>query len=187
MDLNSSNKVALWAGVSGTGSSVGAEIMAVAYDLRSMIFFSIILIVADFWWGHSESMKRFEDAKAVGDIAGMEQYKWRKSRAIRRTTNKFVDYMTYLLVGAYLGIAITEQMGWGNHMYTAAGALSIGCLAEIASIIGHYCYLKLGIEVKMKDVWRWLIRFIVNILTLRGLLIGKAVVQTNEDETTTKD
>lgn len=183
MDLNSSNKVALWAGVGGSEAGIGAEIMAVAYDLRSMILCSIVLIATDFWWGHSESMQRYEEAKANGDTIGMEQYKWRKSRAIRRTTNKFVDYMTYLLVGAYLGIAITEPMGWGYHMYTAAGALGIGCLAEIASILGHYCYLKLGIEVKTKDVWRWLIRFIVNILTLRGMLIGKAADQTINDKT----
>lgn len=178
MDSNLGNKSLLWAGI-------GGEMMGVAFELRYMIAFSIILIVADFWWGHCESMQRYEAAVAANDSVGIEKYKWRKSRALRRTTNKFVDYMTYLLVGAFLGLAITEPMDWLNHRYTAAGALCIGCLAEIASIIGHYCYLKFGIEVKVKDVWRWLFRFLINLFTFKSAQIGTALEQTikkDEDE-----
>ncbi len=175
MDSTVSKNGILWAGM-------GGEMIAVAFELRYMILFSIILILADFWWGHCESMKRYEEAEAVGDTASMEKYKWRKSRAIRRTTNKFIDYMTYLLVGAFLGLAITEQMDWVNHIYTAAGALCIGCLAEIASIIGHYCYLKFGIEVKVKDVWRWLFRFLINLFTFKSVQIGKALEQTIDQD-----
>ena len=175
MDTNVSKNGVLWAGV-------GGEATAVAFELRYMILFSIILIVADFWWGHCESEKRYELAVAANDSVGIEKYKWRKSRALRRTTNKFIDYMTYLLVGTFLGLAITEPMEWLNHLYTAAGALCIGCLAEIASIIGHYCYLKFGIELKVKDVWRWLFRFLINLLTFKSAQIGTALEQTiNED------
>ena len=158
----------------------GGEMVAVAFELRYMIIFSIMLIFADLWWGHSDTMKRYCEAKAKGDVAGMEKYKWHKSRALRRTANKFVDYLTYLILGAFLGLAITEPMGGCSHIITAAIGLSVGCLAEVASIVGHYCYVKWGIEIKVVDVWRWLLRFVVNIFKIKSN-IGNALEETIND------
>ena len=160
----------------------GGEMVAVAFELRYMIIFSIMLIFADLWWGHSDTMKRYAIAEKANDIRGMEKYKWHKSRALRRTANKFVDYLTYLILGAFLGLAITEPMNGFSHIYTAAIGLGIGCLAELASIVGHYCYVKLGIEIKVVDVFKWLWRFVLNIFKVRSN-IGSAIEQTmNETE-----
>lgn len=139
----------------------------VAFELRYMIILSVVLILADFWWGHSETMKRYHEAEEAGDTVLMEKFKWHKSRAIRRTANKTVDYVTYLLVGAFFGLAITEPMGWGDHVYAAIVGLGVGCLAEIASIVGHYCYVKFGIEIKVVDVWKWMIKFVAGIFRIR--------------------
>ena len=174
METNLGNKGIVWA-------ALGDEMIGVAFELRYMILFSLILILADFWWGHSESMKRYYEAKAAGDNARMEKYKWYKSRAIRRTANKFIDYCTYLLIGAFLGLAITEPLGWGNHVYAAIVGFGIGCLAEIASIVGHYCYVKLGIEIRMVDVWRWLVRLIASIFKIKSWL-GSAIEQASKKE-----
>ena len=112
----------------------------------------------------------------------MEKYKWKKSRAIRRTANKIVDYITYLLIGAFLGLSITEPLGWGNHIYVAIIGLGVGCLAEIASVVGHYCYVKFGIEIKIVDVWKLLLRFVGNLFKLKSQF-GTAIEQTiNEKE-----
>ena len=160
----------------------GGEMVSVAFELRYMIIFSIMLIFADLWWGHSDTMKRYAIAEKANDIMGMEKYKWHKSRALRRTANKFVDYLTYLILGAFLGLAITEPMGGCSHVITAAIGLGIGCLAELASIIGHYCYIKFDMEIKVVDVWRWLIRFVANIFRIKGKEIGDALDQTMNEK-----
>ena len=179
MEQNLGSKGIIW-------SVLGGELLDVVFDLRYMIMFSFVLILADFWWGHSESMKRYHEALAANDNVGMEKYKWHKSRAIRRTANKVVDYVTYLLIGAFLGLAITEPLGWGNHIYAAIIGLGIGCLAEIASIVGHYCYVKLGIEIKIVDVWKWLVRFVANIFKMKSQL-GTALEQTINEKKEEKE
>ena len=155
----------------------GGEMVAVAFELRYMIILSAVLIFTDLWWGHSDTMKRYCEAKAKGDVAGMEKYKWHKSRALRRSANKAVDYITYLVLGAFIGLGITEPMNGFSHVYTAAIGLGVGCLAELASIIGHYCYVKWSIEIKVVDVWKWLLRFVVNIFRAKSQL-GSALEET---------
>lgn len=175
MDSNLGNRGILW-------SVFGGEMVGVAFELRYMIILSIILILSDFWWGHSDTMKRYHIAEKAGDMAAMDKYKWHKSRAIRRTAAKLIDYVTYMLIGAFLGLAITEPMGGCGHVITAAIGLGIGCLAEIASIIGHYCYIKFDVEIKIVDVWKWLLRFVANIFRIKGKEIGDALEQTINDK-----
>lgn len=111
-------KVFLW-------GAWGTEAMGVLYDLRWMLVLVVVLILADFWWGVSDSLHKRQE--------------FRFSRAGRRTCNKAVDYMTYLLVGSLLGLAVFEPLGWTTHTVTAAIGLGFGCLWEIDSIIGHVC------------------------------------------------
>lgn len=103
----------------------GAEALGVLYDLRWMLVLVVVLILADFWFGVSDSLHRRQE--------------FRFSRAGRRTCNKAVDYMTYLLVGSLLGLAVFEPLGWATHTVTAAIGLGFGCVWEIDSIIGHVC------------------------------------------------
>ena len=103
----------------------GTEALGVLYDLRWMLALVVVLILADFWWGVSDSLHKRQE--------------FRFSRAGRRTCNKAVDYMTYLLVGSLLGLAVFEPLGWTTHTVTAAVGLGFGCVWEIDSIIGHVC------------------------------------------------
>ena len=160
----------------------GGDMVSVAFELRYMIIFSIMLIFADLWWGHSDTMKRYAIAEKANDIRGMEKYKWHKSRAIRRTVSKFIDYSTYWLIGAFMGMAITEPLGWGGHFYTAAFILMLGCLAEIASIAGHIFYVKYNIEVKVIDVVKWIWRFIIGIFKMKGQQIGEALEEASRKD-----
>ena len=155
--------------------TIGAELMAVVFDLRYMIICSFALIFADFWWGYSESHMRYEQAKENGDKALMEKLKWHKSRAVRRSANKVVDYLTYLVVGALVGLAITEPMEICSHIWTASIGLGIGCGCEIASIIGHIAYVKLGVEVSMVDGWKAFVRFLGKLIKVKSNEIGEAV------------
>lgn len=45
--------------------------------------------------------------------------------------------MTYLIIGALIGMAIFEPLDMATHTVTAAVALGLGCLFELDSIIGH--------------------------------------------------
>lgn len=161
-------KVIVW-------GTMGAELTTVVYDLRYMVLCSAALIFADLWWGYSESKKRWYEAKEEGNQVLMEKYKWHKSRAIRRTMNKTVDYLTYLIVGAFIGLAITEPMEICNHVWTAALGLGIGCGCEIASIIGHIAYVKMGVEISLVDGWKAFMRFLGRLIRVKSDEIGGAV------------
>ena len=155
--------------------SIGNELTGVVYDLRFMILLSLAMIVADFWWGYSESHMRYEQAKENGDTALADKYKWHKSRAVRRSANKVVDYLTYLVVGALFGLGITEPMELCSHVWTAAIGLGIGCACEIASIIGHIAYVKMGVEISLVDGWKAFVRFFGKLIKVKSNEIGEAV------------
>lgn len=168
METNIEPKAIVWA-------TISAELLNVVYDLRYMIICSVALILADLWWGYSENHMRYERAKEKGDDLQKEKYKWHKSRAGRRTANKIVDYLTYLIVGALIGLAITEPMDICSHVWTAALGLGIGCACEIASIIGHVAYVKMGVEISMFDGWKAFVRFLGRIIRIKSEDIGEAV------------
>ena len=123
----------------------GAECLQAVNDLRWMIIFAIILIATDFWWGVREQAMRRQQATRTID---KERFKFHFSQAGRRTLNKAVDYLTYLLVGCVAGLAITEPMGIATHTTTAAVGLGFGCLFEISSIVGHIAAVK-GINIHL--------------------------------------
>lgn len=174
MNSNVGSKGVMW-------TVLGGEMLNVVYELRYMILLSAILILADLWWGHSDAMKRYAKAEMNDDRVGMEKYRWRKSRAIRRTANKFTDYLTFLLIGSFLGLAIIEPIGLGNHVYSAIVGLTIGCLAEIASIIGHYFYVKFEVEFKISDTWKLLVHIFVKIVKIKNKDIGKALEEVEKE------
>lgn len=123
----------------------GAECLSAVYDLRWMIILAVILIGTDFWWGcREQAMHRNRATRAIDK----ERFKFHFSQAGRRTLNKAVDYLTYLLVGCVAGLAITEPMGIATHTTTAAIGLGFGMLFELSSIVGHIAAVK-GINIKL--------------------------------------
>ena len=128
-----------------TFAAFGAECLQVFFDLRWMLLFAAILIGTDFWWGVRELSMKHSNAVTRGE---KERTKFHFSQAGRRTLNKAVDYMTYLLVGCVSGLAITEPMGIATHTTTAAIGLGFGCLFELSSIVGHISAVK-GVNIKL--------------------------------------
>lgn len=175
MNNTTGTKVMLW-------STVGSELTGVMYDLRYMVICSLVLIVVDFWWGYSESQMRKEDAKRKGNATLQAKYEWHKSRALRRSANKTIDYLTYIIAGVVIGLGITEPMEMCSHIWTAAFGLGIGCTCEITSIIGHIIYVKMGVEVSAKDVWKALMRFLGRLIKVKSQDIGDAVEDLGRNE-----
>lgn len=141
------------------------------HDLRWMIVLSIVLIFADFWWGWSESAMKYRRATTDEE---KEKYRFHKSKAIRRSANKFIDYITYLLVGGVLGLAILEPLGVCDHVVSAAVGLGLGCLADMISIVGHYCSVK---DIHF-DVWAFAKKLLINLVKKKNEDIGEALDET---------
>ena len=80
-----------------------------------------------------------------------------------------VDYVTYLILGSVLGLAIFEPLGWANHVTTAAIGLGFGCIWEVDSIVGHVCALH-GIKNTFSVK-----RLIIALIKRKNADIGEAV------------
>lgn len=111
----------------------GAEALQAIYDCRWLLALCFVMMIVDLWWAYSEHM--YKQAHEQQDI-------WRKSRAIRRTAMKFVDYLTLMVVGVVLGLAVTEPLGICDHVTSAACGGLIGFTADIFSVVGHICVVK---------------------------------------------
>lgn len=168
MESTVGTKTVLWA-------TIGSELLVVVYDLRYMLICSVALILADLWWGYSESHIRYKHALKINKAVLIDKYRWHKSRALRRTANKLIDYMTYLVCGALIGLAITEPTGTCNHKVTAALGLGLGCICEIASITGHVIFVKLGMEISTMEAWRWFAKMLGRLIKIKSEEIGDAV------------
>ena len=129
------------------------ECTRILYDLRWMIILAIILILSDLWFGLSASR--------------LQKIEIRKSRAGRRTLNKIVDYICYVLLGAVLGKAIGEPYGVDPIEVSITIMILCYCF-EIDSIYGHICILH-GIKKKY-SIWSifW------KLLTLKFKDVGEA-------------
>lgn len=106
------------------GLSFFAEAQQLFWDMRWLIAFIVILIAVDLKFGIENSIKQ-------GD-------KIRKSRAVRRTVNKFIDYMCWLLFAGVLGYAIGEPLGV-SHTIVSVVVMLLACLSEIDSIAQNFC------------------------------------------------
>lgn len=147
--------------------TMGTEALTALYDLRWMLVLIVVLIVADFWFGVSESLHKHEH--------------FRFSRAGRRTCNKAVDYVTYLILGSVIGLAIFEPLGWATHTTTAAIGLGFGCVWEIDSIVGHVCELH-GVKKRFS-----IKRLIIAIIKKKDADVGEAVEEALEGDDTNKN
>lgn len=152
---------------------MGSELVQIIYDARWLLAVITLCVVADFWYGWSESSKRYEAARAKKDKIVMAQYKWRTSRAIRRTMNKLIDYIMWVSLGVFTGFALLRPLG-ADYMLggIAATAVAIGC--EAKSFIGHFFYLH-GIRIEQKSVGGFLKAFVVAFAKKKNADIGEAL------------
>lgn len=129
------------------------ECTQILYDLRWMILLAVILILSDLWFGIS--------ASRVQGIA------IRKSKAGRRTLNKLVDYICYILLGAVIGKAIGEPYGVDPMVVSITVMILCYCF-EIDSIYGHICEIH-GIK-KQYSIWK----IIFKLFTFKFSELGEA-------------
>lgn len=149
----------------------GAEAISALYDLRWMLVLMVALICGDFWFGLKETRMHREKAKTKRQ---RDEYKFRFSRAGRRTLNKAVDYLTYMLLGCIIGYAVTEPLGIATHIATASIGAGFACIFELSSILGHVFALK---NLKVHFDLR---KFIFKIVKIKNEDIGEALDESIE-------
>lgn len=150
--------------VAGAYSFIG-EIKEVVFELRWMLAFIVVMIVADFVLGIIDSVvKRGED--------------FRFSRAGRRTVCKFIEYNSYLVVGFMLGIAILQPVGICSYTISSICGLGFAFIFEFDSIMEHICTIH-GIKNKV-SIKRLLVGYIKKKYTTAGEIIEK-VTKDEED------
>lgn len=157
------NVIAPQLAVAGAYSFIG-EIKEVVFEVRWMLAFIIVMIVADFVLGIIDSVvKRGED--------------FRFSRAGRRTMCKFIEYNSYLVLGFMLGLAILQPVGICSYTISAMCGLGLAIIFEFDSIMEHICVIH-GIKNKV-SIKRLLVGYIKKKYNTAGELIEHV---TNEEE-----
>lgn len=121
-----------------------SECYAIIFDLRWMILLAFVLILSDFWFGIS--------------VSRMQGIEVRKSKAGRRTLNKVIDYLCYVLLGAVIGKAIGDPYGL-NHITVSITIMILCYCFEIDSIYNHICELH-GVK-KRYSIWAILWKLII--------------------------
>ena len=152
---------------------MGNEMVQIIYDARWLLALITLCVAADFWYGWSESRKRYEAARAKKDKIVMSQYRWRTSRAVRRTVNKLIDYIVWVSLGVFTGFALLRPLGADYMMGgVAATAVAVGC--EAKSFIGHFFYLH-GVRIERKSVGGFLKAFVVAFAKRKDADVGEAL------------
>lgn len=136
------------------------EIKGVVFELRWMLAFIIVMIVADFVLGIIDSVvKRGED--------------FRFSRAGRRTMCKFIEYNSYLVLGFMFGISILQPAGICSYTVSAMIGLGLAFLFEFDSIADHICSIH-GIKNKI-SIKRILVEYIKKKYSTAGEIIEEMI------------
>ena len=122
------------------GFFMAEEIFFMLQEARFAFLIVMLLIIADFRFGRRESAYRYEQAIKNKDSYSENKYRWRTSRAIRRSLNKLLDYILIALLGLFLGqqflVPFDIARIWGTYC-----AVALVCFCEIQSIISHFLYL----------------------------------------------
>lgn len=159
----------------------GSELVGIVQEMRWMLLALVIFIIADFRFGWGESNKHYALAKEVGNRTLMDKYKWRTSRALRRTINKAIDYLMWLAIGVVFGMSLLEPVGIA-HIYGAEAAMCVAWLCELKSIIGHFFYLR-GVSVEKRTIIGFLKAFTIALAKRRNEDVGEALKEVfGEDE-----
>ena len=151
----------------------GNEILQLAIDAKWFLLFLLVMLIADFRFGWGESHKHYYEAEKAGDVKAMEAHRWHSSRAIRRTCNKFIDYIVLVLFFTIFGMALLEPLGY-SHVWGTYVGCAIAFFCEIMSISGHFFYLR-GVAVEKKSVFGFFKAFIIALTKKKSEDIGDAL------------
>ena len=144
----------------------------------------VLCCLLDFRLGCKESGMHKTEAEKEGNKVMGEFYKFHRSRAVRRSANKFVDYILLMLVFEAIGAAFLPYVGL-RYIYGAWAGGLIACGCELSSAGGHFFYIH-GITVEKRNVKGYVVAFVkalaVDFAKQRaGEEVGEAVEEAFEE------
>ena len=134
-----------------------SEITQMIVDSRWILIAIVLCCALDFRLGTKESAKRKEAADKEGNKMLGDLYKFHRSRAVRRTMNKFVDYVLLMMVFEAIGAAFLPCVGV-PYIYGAWVGGLIACGCELSSAGGHFLYNH-GIKVEKRNAKGYALAF----------------------------
>lgn len=149
------------------------ELYDVAFSMRWALLLLMMLIIADFRYGWEESSRRRQLAIKRGDAQAAEYYRWHTSRAIRRTLNKLVDYVIYILLFGTAGKALLAPVGIG-YEWSAWAVAAVECFCELSSVSGHFFYMR-GVKVEKRTIKGFMRALIIAFARRKSEDVGAAV------------
>lgn len=159
---------------------MGHEILYMIGEARYALLLVVVLIIADFRYGRRESAVRYAEARRADNSYLMAKYKWHTSRAVRRSINKFLDYMLFALVGLFVGVQFLEPVDisriWGTY-----AAMAVISVCEIISIVGHFLFLH-DRDANPRGILSFLRRFVVALAKKKNEDIGEALDEAMADD-----
>lgn len=135
-----------------------SEITQMIVDSRWILIAVMLFCVFDFRFGCKESEKRKEAADKAGNTILSEFYRFHRSRAIRRSASKFVDYVLLMMVAESFGAAFLPYIGV-PYIYGAWAGGLIACGCEISSACGHFLFIH-GVQVEKKNAKGYALAFV---------------------------
>lgn len=167
-------------GASALWFTFGNEALSAIRDCRWQIALCVIAILLDLWWAWSEHKYHVAHCK-TDEEREKEKKKWRKSRAVRRSGIKLVDYFSFLIIGMVLGLAFFEPYGFLSHELCAALGVLIGAACDLASSWGHFCVVK-EISCTKDNALKFIKRFFIALVKKKSEDIGEALEESIKDE-----
>lgn len=134
-----------------------SEITQMIVDSRWILIAIVLFCALDFRLGTKESVKRKEAADKDGNTLLSEFYRFHRSRAIRRSASKFIDYVLLMMVAEAFGAAFLPYIGV-PYIYGAWTGGLIACGCELSSAGGHFLYIH-GVQVEKKNAKGYILAF----------------------------
>lgn len=146
--------------------TLGQEAMSVVFELRWMLVAIFTFMLIDTAFSYAEHIKNVHENKA-------KETEWTSSGCVRRLGGKVGTYLSFLIIGCFLGLSCFEPLGWCNHVMSSAIGALVGLACEVVSIGGHYLHIK-NIYVSLSPT-RFVRSIIIALVRAKSDTVGDAL------------
>lgn len=161
-------------------TSFYSEFVGCLWEMKWMLLALGFCVAADFYYARGETKVRYKLAEGAGDVVMMEHFKWRTSRATRRSVNKSIDYVIWMLLGMLIGKGLLDPIGV-SHIWGMWAAAMTACACEIMSAGGHFFFLR-GVNIEKRNINGFIKAFVVAIAKKKDEDIGESLEEAFNNE-----
>lgn len=142
--------------VAGTTYFLG-EVTQMVIDSRWILIAVVMCCIVDFRLGCQESRMHKAEADKAHNAMLSDFYRFHRSRAIRRSIDKFFNYLFWMVMSMAVGAAFLPHVGIDYIFGAWAGGL-VACVCELSSAGGHFLYIH-HITVEKRNIKGYVVAF----------------------------